>query len=116
MRSLPAIGERVDKVKASIDILSVADLIGVVTEWRQHGKSIRYSCPVHGDGTDRNPSGVMSIDKGKWHCFGCNSGGDMFDLLIAWGKTGNLIESLEWLESHCGIVIEKPEHRRGIEV
>ncbi len=116
VRGLPNIKERIDKVKSSIDILAVADLIGIQTEWRHAGNSIQYACPAHGDGTDRNPSGVLNLGKNRWHCFGCNSGGDMFDLLIAWGKTGNLIESLEWLESHCGIVIEKPEHRRGIEV
>ncbi|KKM67808.1 hypothetical protein LCGC14_1467430 [marine sediment metagenome] len=104
--------ERIDRVKECIDILAVADLLGIGYPDHQVGQQVRYSCPVHGDGTDRNPSGVLHLDTNRWHCFGCNSGGSMFDLLIAFGKAPHFLAALHWLEAHCGIAPPKVESRK----
>lgn len=51
-----------------------------------YGRSWKYACPLHGDGVDRTPAGSLDIDRGLWHCFVCDSGGDIFHLLYAWRR------------------------------
>ena len=104
VRSLPSIQERVDRVKAAIDILAVADLVGLRYIGHPTGRTVRYACPVHGDGNDRNPSGILNLDRNTWHCFGCAAGGSVFDLLIARRVVPTFLQALDWLEAHCGIV------------
>lgn len=116
VRGLPGILERVEKVKASIDLLSVADLLGLSYPTYQLGQRVRYACPLHGDGTDRNPSGMLNLDRNTWHCFGCNVGGDIFDLLIAWRKADTFLEALKWVEAHCGIVVPRQGHSSGLDL
>lgn len=43
------------------------------------GSRFRATCPLpgHRDGT---PSFVLYPDQGRWHCFGCQAHGDIFDL------------------------------------
>jgi hypothetical protein len=42
-------------------------------ELRRSGKELVGRCPFH---DDRRPSFSVNPDKEKWHCFGCNAGGD----------------------------------------
>jgi DNA primase len=42
-------------------------------ELRRAGKELVGLCPFH---NDRHPSFNVNPDKEKWHCFGCNAGGD----------------------------------------
>lgn len=51
----------------------------------QPSKNGMYICPFCGSGTGRNGTGAFSIDTKKgneyWHCFSCERGGDIFDLI-----------------------------------
>jgi len=40
-----------------------------------------YICPLCGSGTGPNRSGAFRIQGGRWRCFSCERGGDVFDLL-----------------------------------
>ena len=42
-------------------------------ELRRVGKELLGLCPFH---PDRHPSFSVNPDKEKWHCFGCQAGGD----------------------------------------
>ena len=42
-------------------------------ELRRAGKELVGLCPFH---NDRHPSFNVNPDKEKWHCFGCQAGGD----------------------------------------
>ena len=99
--------DRMAAVKASMDILSVADLLGVTYPDHQLGQEVRFTCPVHGDGTEGNPTGMLYIDKGLWKCFDCGGGGTMFDLPISFGKVKTIPQALDRLEAHCGIAAPK---------
>ena len=104
------IQERMAAVKADMDILSVADLLNVSYPDHQLGQEVRFTCPVHGDGTEGHPTGVLYIDEGLWKCFDCGGGGTMFDLPIAFSKVKTFPEALGWLEAHCGIAsLPEPE-------
>lgn len=52
------------------------DLVGLfseVTSVRQQGSSAKALCPFH---EEKTPSMVIDGDRGLYHCFGCQSGGD----------------------------------------
>jgi len=74
--------ERIDAAKTAVDI---GDLIGCDLDmaW-QHGDRTLFYCPAHSShGAERHPSLVAYESEGRWWCFGCNSGGDAIDWLIA---------------------------------
>ena len=78
--------ERVRKIKQWYTGTEFLELFQDVTgiEPIPYGRKWRYRCPLHGDGIDKNPSGSLDPDRGLWHCFVCNTGGDIFHLLYAW--------------------------------
>ena len=59
----------------------------------------KYACPVHGDGVDKKPAGSIDADRGLWHCFVCDSGGDLFHLLYAWPPHLTFKEAIDELWS-----------------
>ena len=59
------------------------DVMGHYLEVSVFGREYKFKCPVHGDD---HPSGVLHPLEGKWHCFGCNRGGDVFDGLMFFGR------------------------------
>ena len=58
----------------------VGHYAGVVVE----GGKYKYRCQIHGG--DEHPSGQFYPADGKWWCFGCNKGGDVFDFLMVYGR------------------------------
>jgi hypothetical protein len=40
-------------------------------------------CPLHGDGNERTPSLHVSDTEAAWHCFGCDTGGGIFEFYAA---------------------------------
>ncbi len=51
-----------------------------------NGNQFKFHCPFHGDGTDRDPSGVIYINEGRWWCYGCNAGGDSIQAFMTFEK------------------------------
>lgn len=42
-----------------------------------------YVCPLCGSGTGPNRTAALTVKEGKWKCFACDAGGDVFDLAAA---------------------------------
>ena len=63
---------------------NIAELIGLDLSiaWMR-GSRTQFHCDIHGDGRDLNPSLVAYEDQGRWWCYGCSSGGDAIDWLMA---------------------------------
>lgn len=61
-----------DIIKHQVSIESLAQKLGI--EMRANHKAI---CPFH---NDKNPS--LSFEDQRFHCFGCNAGGDIFTLVM----------------------------------
>lgn len=68
------------------------------------------SCPFH---ADRGPSLSIDVDKGLWHCFGCEAGGDALTYVML--REGlDFAAALAHLENRLGIQQEKVI--RGVKV
>lgn len=61
------------------------DYVESVTPRSPKGGRFAYVCPLCGSGTGPNGTGAFMLDPSKdcttWHCFSCDSGGDLFDLI-----------------------------------
>src|ERR1700704_596456 len=63
------------------DLRLQANILQVVQEYvplKRAGTSYKGLCPFH---NERTPSFQVHPDKGFFHCFGCNVGGDVFKFL-----------------------------------
>lgn len=69
----------VDRVKASVDVLRVAE---GYADLRRSGRAWVGRCPLPGH-DDRSPSFAVYEDTQSWHCFGCGEGGDVIALVMA---------------------------------
>ncbi len=68
----------IDDVKARVDL---ADYAGRRTTLKPAGKDrLKGLCPLH---KESNPSFFVDTGVQRWHCFGCNKGGDVLDLAQA---------------------------------
>ena len=80
---------------------SLFDLVSCYVTLKKSGKSYQGLCPFH---SERTPSFSVSPDKGLWYCFGCGTGGNVFDFVQ---KIENIsfLESAKFLAERAGIEI-----------
>lgn len=57
----------------------------------------KYRCTRHGE--DKNPSGRLYADEGRWHCFGCNNGGDIFKLVMEYNPGMTFGDAVKFLQN-----------------
>lgn len=61
------------------------DYVESVTPRSPKGGRFAYVCPLCGSGTGPKGTGAFMLDPSKdcttWHCFSCDRGGDLFDLI-----------------------------------
>lgn len=82
--------------------LNIVDVIGEYLPVRQFGATYKVVCPFH---KDKNPSLVISPEKGFWHCFGCGAGGDVFKFVIDYENISKK-EALEKLAKKAGVLLQ----------
>jgi DNA primase len=56
----------------------LSELIGEYVQLKKSGKSHRGLCPFH---QERTPSFYVNDERESFHCFGCGTGGDLFEFL-----------------------------------
>jgi DNA primase catalytic core len=83
--------EELARIKRETDLLALVRESGV--ELRRHGKDWLGLCPLH---RDREPSLVVSPERGLWHCLGaCQAGGSAVDWVMRTRGVGFLEAALE---------------------
>jgi len=88
----------IDEVKQRTDI---AGIVSQYVALKKAGRNLTGLCPFH---SERNPSFFVYPEQQSWHCFGCNTGGDVFSFIM---KKENLDfgEALRLLAQRAGVVI-----------
>lgn len=97
---------KIDDVKDRL-----ADLLELITTNRGHDQ---YDCPLCGSGTGdhHTPAFHLYRDENRWHCFSCNEGGDILDLV---GKLYDIEDVSDQLSKVCdllGIGFDNPKPRK----
>lgn len=83
--------------------LAVEDVIGQYIELKRAGRNLKGHSPW---GTDRTPSFMVSPEKGIWHDFSSNKGGDIFSFVMEMeGITFR--EALEKLAQQAGVELKR---------
>jgi DNA primase len=92
----------IDEVRAAADIVTVvSDSVSL----RKAGNSYKGLCPFHGEKT---PSFTVHRERGFFHCFGCNAGGDVFKFVELQEKIG-FQDAVRHLAARFGIPIPEME-------
>ena len=97
------------------DLKHHADIVVVIQDYvslKKSGATYKGLCPFHGEKT---PSFHVNRDKGFFHCFGCNVGGDVFKFLELHEKVA-FPEAVKLLAQRFGLAlpeIEQTEEQRA---
>ena len=83
--------------------LAVEDVVGQYVELKRAGRNLKGHSPW---GVDKTPSFMVSPEKGIWHDFSANKGGDIFTFIMEVEGIG-FREALEKLASQAGVDLTK---------
>lgn len=83
--------------------LSVEDVVGQYIELKRAGRTFKGRSPW---GVDKTPSFMVSPEKGIWHDFSANKGGDIFTFVME-VEGISFREALEKLAAQAGVELKK---------
>ena len=83
--------------------LAVEDVVGQYVELKRAGRTLKGRSPW---GVDKTPSFMVSPEKGIWHDFSANKGGDIFTFIMEVEGIG-FREALEKLAAQAGLDLTK---------
>lgn len=83
--------------------LAVEDVVGEYVELKRAGRNLKGHSPW---GVDKTPSFMVSPEKGIWHDFSANKGGDIFTFIME-VEGISFREALENLAAKAGVTLEK---------
>ena len=83
--------------------LAVEDVVGQYVELKRAGRNLKGRSPW---GVDKTPSFMVSPEKGIWHDFSANKGGDIFTFIME-VEGISFKEALEKLAAQAGVDISK---------
>jgi DNA primase len=72
-----------DKLLEIKDAASIEEVVGQYVKLERRGKTLLGLCPFH---ADSKPSFTVSPDRGIFHCFGCQAGGNVISFVMQYHK------------------------------
>jgi DNA primase len=91
-----------------IEIRNRASIVEVVSDYvtlKKAGRNYMGLCPFH---AEKTPSFTVSEEKGIFHCFGCQTGGSVFQFLMNYDHL-TFPDAVERVAKRYGITIERAE-------
>lgn len=92
-----------DKITQVRDRASIVEIISDHLTLKKAGRNYVGLCPFHGEST---PSFTVSEEKGIFHCFGCQAGGNVFNFLMRL-ESLTFPEAVERVGKRYGIAVER---------
>ena len=68
--------DKIEEVRARADIV---EIIGAHVRLRRTGRNFTGLCPFH---QEKTPSFSVNPERGFFHCFGCGTGGTVFNFMM----------------------------------
>ncbi|MGE5253761.1 MAG: DNA primase [Planctomycetaceae bacterium] len=72
-----------EKIKEIRERASIVEVVSDYVSLKKSGKNYLGLCPFH---SERTPSFTVNEEKGIFHCFGCGTGGNVFNFLMRTGQ------------------------------
>lgn len=94
--------KRIESIKQRVDLVALIRSRGVVL--KRNGQGYKGLCPFHGD--QKTASFSVTPEKGLWHCFGCDQGGDAIRFV-------ELMDGVDFKEAVKRLVAEAPAAGNG---
>jgi DNA primase len=103
--------EIVEEIRSRCNIVDV--IRAYIPLKKAGGGTWKALCPFH---NEKTPSFTVSEARGRYHCFGCGAGGDVFRFVMDWEKV-DFPNAIHLLAAKCGVIIPEktyssPEERR----
>ena len=83
--------------------LPIEDVVGQYIELKRAGRSLKGRSPW---GVDKTPSFMVSPEKGIWHDFSANKGGDIFSFIME-VEGASFREAMEKLATQAGVELKR---------
>ncbi len=97
--------ETIDEIRSRSDIVEIISECGVAL--RPVGRNFKALCPFH---TEKTPSFTVSVEKQIFHCFGCQTGGNVISF-VQKHEGKSFIETIEWLAERQNILLPTQDAR-----
>jgi len=91
-----------DKREQIRDASDIVDVVGSYFPLKRSGGSFTALCPFH---KEKSPSFHVNPGRQSFHCFGCNTGGDVFKFVMMYENL-TFPEAMKRLADRAGIVLE----------
>jgi len=97
--------DAVEEIKARVDI---EQLVGERVDLKRSGSALKGLCPFH---TEKTPSFYVFPSQGRFHCFGCQRGGDVLSFVQEFDKV-DFREALKRLAGRAGVDLPDERERQ----
>jgi DNA primase len=99
---MPVNGSIVQEIQAKVDLLAY---VSQYVTLRKRGREYVGLCPFH---AEKTPSFSLNAEKGVWHCYGCDAGGDLISFVRRYENV-EFPDALRMLAQRAGVELHESE-------